>query len=107
MRNRTSPNPSSPFVTYLKSRDSLFPHCAELWLRQNGSVPTRTWFLRHLHSFFLNDIAGQSMRAGSATDLASCGFTPDAIMLIGRWLSNDWRKYVRRHPTLMHALFFQ
>jgi hypothetical protein len=107
IRNLTSPNPHSPFVTYLKSRDSLFPHRTELWLRQNGSVPTRTWFLRRLHSFFPNDIAGQSMHAGGATDLTSCGFTPDTIMLIGRWLSNDWHKYVRCHPTLMHALFFQ
>ena len=106
VRNRTLPTPLPPFIAYLQSRDSLFPHRAELWLRQNGSVPTRSWFLRRLHSYFPKDTAGQSLRAGGATDLASCGFTPDAIMLIGRWLSDDWRKYVRRHPALMHALFF-
>jgi hypothetical protein len=106
VRNHAAPDPFGPFVAYLKSRDSLFPNRAELWLRENGCVPTRTWFLHRLRSYFPHDTAGQSIRAGGATDLASRGFPPDAIMLIGRWLSNDWRKYVRRHPALMHALYF-
>lgn len=104
--NNTTPAPLPPFLTYLKSRDSLFPHRAELWLRENGSIPTRSWFLLNLRHYFPHDTAGQSIRAGGATDLASRGFSPDAIMSIGRWLSNDWRKYVRRHPVLMHALYF-
>ena len=106
VHDRTSPTPLPLFIAYLQSRDSLFPHRTELWLRQNGLVPTCSWFICRLRSYFPKDTAGQSLRAGGATDLASCGFTPDAIMLIGRWLSDDWRKYVRRHPTLMHALFF-
>jgi hypothetical protein len=106
IHNHSSPDPLRIFLTYLSSRDSLFPNRAELWLRENGSVPTRSWFIHRLRSLFPNDIAGQSMRAGGATDLAARGFPPDAIMLIGRWLSDDWRKYVRQHPTLMHALFF-
>jgi hypothetical protein len=106
VRSQTLPDPREPFVAYLKSRDSLFPHRAELWLRENGSVPTRAWFLTRLQSYFPDDIAGHSIRAGGATDLASRGFPPDIIMQIGRWLSNDWRKYVRCHPALMHALYF-
>ena len=106
VRSHTPPDPRNPFITYLKSRDTLFPHRAELWLRANGSVPTRSWFLTRLQSYFPNDIAGHSIRAGGATDLASRGFPPDLIMQIGRWLSNDWRKYVRSHPVLMHALYF-
>jgi hypothetical protein len=106
IRSDTTPDPLVPFLTYLKSRDSLFPHRAELWLRENGSIPTRGWFLQRLRSYFPHDTAGQSIRAGGATDLAARGFAPDAIMLIGRWLSDDWRKYVRRHPILMQALLF-
>jgi hypothetical protein len=106
IQDHTLPNPLWSFTSYLKSRDSLFPHRAELWLRENGSVPTRSWFLHRLLSYFPNNTAGQSIRAGGATDLASRGFSPNAIMSIGRWLSEDWRKYVRRHPVLMHALYF-
>jgi hypothetical protein len=106
VRSQTSPDPYHPFVTYLKSRDTLFPHRAELWLCADGSVPTRAWFLRRLCHYFPDDTAGQSIRAGGATDLVSRGFPPDIIMQIGRWLSNDWHKYVRSHPALMHALYF-
>jgi hypothetical protein len=106
VRSHTTPDPHPPFISYLKSRDALFPNRAELWLHENGHVPTRAWFLRRLRSYFPHDTAGQSIRAGGATDLASRGFPPDSIMLIGRWLSDDWRKYVRRHPALMYALYF-
>jgi len=106
VKDHTAPNPLEPFLSYLNSRDSLFPYRAELWLREDGSIPTRGWFLKKIISYFPQDIAGQSIRAGGATDLASRGFSPDAIMSIGRWLSDDWRKYVRRHPVLMHALYF-
>ena len=104
--SQTPPDPCDPFVTYLKSHNTLFPHRAELWLHENGSVPTCAWFLTRLQSYFPNDIAGHSIRAGGATNPASHGFPPDLIMQIGRWLSNDWRKYVRCHPALMHALYF-
>jgi hypothetical protein len=33
-------------------------------------------------------------------------FFPDGIMLIRRWLLDDWRKYVHSHLILMHALLF-
>jgi hypothetical protein len=106
IQDHTSPHPLEPFRTYLNSRDSLFPHQAELWLWENGSVPTRAWFLQKLVSYFPHDTAGQSICVGGATDLASRSFSPDAIMSIGRWLSDDWQKYVRCHPVLMHALYF-
>jgi hypothetical protein len=53
--------------------------------------------------YFPHDTMGQSIQTGSATNLASQGFSPDAIMLIRCWLSDDWCKYVH-HPILMHAL---
>ena len=106
IQDHTSPHPLEPFRTYLNSRDSLFPHQAELWLWENSSVPTRTWFLQKLVSYFPHDTAGQSICVGGATDLASRGFSPNAIMSIGRWLSDDWQKYIRCHPVLMNALYF-
>ena len=106
IQDHTAPHPLEPFLTYLNSRDSLFPHCAELWLCENSSIPTHAWFLQKLTFYFPHDTASQSMRAGGATNLASRSYSPDAIMSIGRWLSDDWWKYIRCHPVLIHALYF-
>ena len=40
---------------------SVFP---QLWLRSDGSMPSRSWFLSRLHSVFPCSIGGHSMRAG-------------------------------------------
>ena len=40
-RTNTNDDPFPPFVTYLVSRDRLFPFQPELWLRSDGSIPTR------------------------------------------------------------------
>ncbi|KIJ38675.1 hypothetical protein M422DRAFT_97289, partial [Sphaerobolus stellatus SS14] len=68
-------DPLTPFKSYLVSRDSLFPYKPELWLRENGSIPTRSWFICRLRKHFPPDsgISGHSMRAGGATALAEAG----------------------------------
>src|SRR5258708_15452471 len=40
------------FKIYLNSRDSRFPHLPQLWLRSNGSVPTRSWFMNRICTIF-------------------------------------------------------
>ncbi|KAJ3882197.1 hypothetical protein F5051DRAFT_309257, partial [Lentinula edodes] len=68
------------FVNYLARRDSEFPINPYLWLRENGTVPTRRWFMTQLRSLFPDrDFAGQSMRAGGATALAEDGAPPHII----------------------------
>ncbi|KIJ24718.1 hypothetical protein M422DRAFT_194359, partial [Sphaerobolus stellatus SS14] len=49
------------FKKYLHSRDSLFPGQPELWLRSDGSLPLRSWFITYLHRFFPADILGHSL----------------------------------------------
>ncbi|KAL1698101.1 hypothetical protein EV121DRAFT_177908, partial [Schizophyllum commune] len=67
-------DPYTAFTRYLKSRDSLFPYHAELWLRADGTVPTRGWFMRRLrHHFPTSDVAGHSLRSGGATAMAEAG----------------------------------
>ncbi|KDR75586.1 hypothetical protein GALMADRAFT_32023, partial [Galerina marginata CBS 339.88] len=73
------------FTRYLSSRDSLHPLKPELWLRQSGRVPTRSWFMRRMRKFFPKDVGGASMRAGGATALAEAGAPPHLIQAIGRW----------------------
>jgi hypothetical protein len=105
-RTNTDDDPFSPFVTYLVSRDRLFPFSPELWLRSDGSIPTRTWFLRRLHQYFPDNVGGHSMRAGGATALAEAGLPPNIIQAIGRWSTEAFQVYIRQHPILLAALLF-
>jgi hypothetical protein len=94
-------NPVSHFAAYLRSRDALLPLHSALWLRSDGSVPTRAWFLRRLGLFFGSEIRGQSMRAGGATYLAEKGTAPSLIQARGRWSSDAFLIYVRKNPALL------
>jgi hypothetical protein len=94
------------FTRYLMSRDSLFPLASPLWLTSAGVVPTRSFFLTRLRSFFPSDVAGQSLRAGGATMLADMGASPLIIQAAGRWSSEAFRIYVRKNPFLLHSLIF-
>jgi len=99
--NSWDPNPVPHFSAYLSSRDSLFPVHSPLWLRQDGQVPTRTFFIRRLGEFFGKDICGQSMRAGGATFLAGYGVSPSLIQARGRWSSDAFLIYIRKNPALL------
>jgi hypothetical protein len=99
-------NPLSFFRKYLKSRDRLFPFSTDLWLRADGSRPSRSFFIRRMKIFFSNDVAGQSMRAGGATSLAENGIPPHLIQAIGRWASPAFQIYIRKNPVLIQALLF-
>jgi hypothetical protein len=99
-------DPLSYFKKYLSSRDRLFPFSSDLWLRADGSRPTRNFFLRRMRNFFDSDIAGQSMRAGGATSLAENGVPPHLIQAIGRWASPTFQIYIRKNPVLLQALLF-
>src|ERR1700678_2223786 len=47
----TPSDPHAPFLSYLTSRDNIFPLNPELWLTSRGSVPTRHWFMCQLRLF--------------------------------------------------------
>lgn len=94
------------FKRYLNSRDQRFtlinPY---LWLTQNGRPPTRAWFMKRLRRLFPDkNIAGQSLRAGGATALAEDGAAPHIIQSAGRWASNTFQIYIRKHPALLQAM---
>ncbi|KAG2757271.1 hypothetical protein P692DRAFT_201671710, partial [Suillus brevipes Sb2] len=77
---RASPaDPHHTFTTYLASRDRLFPFNSSLWLRSDGSIPTRAWFIARLRALFPGSISGHSLRAGGATSLAASGVHGDRI----------------------------
>jgi len=94
-------DPINHFTNYLSSRDELMPFHSALWLRANGNIPTRSFFIRKLHFFFDKDIGGQSMRAGGATFLAEKGTPPSLIQARGRWSSDAFLIYIRKNPALL------
>jgi hypothetical protein len=100
----TNDDPFSIFTAYLHSRDALWPYNPELWLRKDGTIPTRSWFLLRLRRHFNADIAGHSLRSGGATALAEAGIPLQLIQSIGRWASETFQIYIRRHPTILASL---
>ena len=96
--------PLDAFATYLTTCDHRFPFHSELWLRADATIPTCAWFMRRLRAFFPADISGHSMRSGGATALAVAGVPASQIQAIGRWSSDSWQVYVRKHPVIIHAL---
>ncbi|THH13733.1 hypothetical protein EW146_g6528 [Bondarzewia mesenterica] len=103
---RSPDDPVLPFIRYLQSRDHLHPVLPHLWTRLDGSIPTRSWFIHRLRQHFPNDVAGHSLHSGGATALAEDGVTPEFIQRAGRWSSDAFERYIRKHPFLLIALLF-
>jgi len=100
-RGTTAIDPIQHFRSYLASRDSLLPLHSALWLWADGTIPTRSFFMRCLRFFFQKHIGGQSMRAGGATFLAEQGTPPSLIQARGRWSSDAFLIYIRCNPALL------
>jgi len=99
-----APNPRPIMQRYLCSRDRLFPLHPQLWLRDDGTSPTRSWFLHRLRQYCSPEIAGQSIRAGGATALAEGGAPAELIRGAGRWSSSAFERYIRKNIIVLHAL---
>lgn len=101
---RSSQRTFELFTKYLTARDRLFRGRPELWLRSNGTVPTRSWFMARLRHLFPSSLGGQSMRAGGATALAEAGVAPALIQAAGRWSSDTFIRYIRKNVFLFEAM---
>ena len=99
-------NPIFHFKRYLASRDRLLPLLSPLWLRSNGAVPTRSFFIRRLRVFLPSSFCGQSIRARGATWLAEQGVSPSLIQAMGRWSSDAFLIYIHKNPALLISLVF-
>ncbi|TFY82032.1 hypothetical protein EWM64_g1983 [Hericium alpestre] len=97
-------DPHFVFTRYLASRDRRFPVLPALWLKADGTVPARSWFLARLHARMPRSIGGHSLRSGGATYFASQGWPDDRIQAVGRWTSEAFRMYIRKNPVVLQAL---
>jgi hypothetical protein len=105
-KTNTPDDPFAPFLCYLCRCDHLFPFHPHLWLRSDGSIPTRRWFISQLHHHFPKSIGGHSLHAGGATALADAGVPTHIIQALGRWSSDAFKIYIRRHPALLAGFLF-
>ena len=97
-------NPLPIFIDYLSSRDRLFGLFPELWINEDGRVPTRSWFISRLKLVIPDqDVAGHSLRSGGATALDFVGVPLDRIKMIGRWSSDACLIYIRQNPILLQS----
>lgn len=90
---------------YVASRDRQ-PRCRSspyLFLRSNGSLPTRRWFMDRLKAVEPT-VTGHALRAGGATFLAKLGLPFHIIQRLGRWSSAAFEIYIREHPSISAAL---
>src|SRR5260221_10574781 len=97
-------DPLPIFKSYLKSRDTLFPHLPDLWLTKAGKIPTRSWFIAKLRALFpSDDVAGHSLCSGGATALAFAGTPMERIQMSGLWSSQAFLTYLRQKPILLQG----
>src|SRR5882724_5089041 len=97
-------SPLHPFVNYLAARDAHFPLHPHLWLTSAGTPPTYSWVVRRLKGTLGQDVAGHSLWSGSATTLAIAGTPYDHIQARGRWMSQSYQIYIRKHPVMLQSL---
>ncbi|KAI6161020.1 hypothetical protein EDD17DRAFT_1591657 [Pisolithus thermaeus] len=82
-------DPYQIFSQYLAFWDALFPLHPLLWIRANGTVPTRAFSARFRTAFSDPSFGGHSLRSGK-----------------GGWSSSAWQRYIHRHPVLLRTLLF-
>lgn len=97
-------DPVKLLYQYTSRRDAIHGARFVLFLRHDGSLPTRAWFDSKLSSFLDKSYGGHSPRAGGATFYASLGLSEDVIMAIGRWTSQAWKTYLRDNPSVQAEL---
>ena len=51
-----------------------------------------------------DDVAGHSLRSCGATALAFAGIPDDHMQARGRWSSDAYRSYIRKHLIMLQAL---
>jgi hypothetical protein len=101
---QTIADPVSLLHEFVCLRDKVHGARRALFLREDGSHPTRAWFESHLFSFVDRSFGGHSPRAGGATFYAALGLSESVIMALGRWSSEAWKIYIRDNPCVRAAL---
>lgn len=93
-------DPVQLLIDYATRRDAIHGARAALFLRANGTIPTRSWFDKKFFAVLDRTFGGHSPRAGGATFYAGLGVSPEIIQAVGRWSSAAWKIYIRDNPAI-------
>jgi hypothetical protein len=85
---------------YVALCDPIHGAKAALFLREDGSHPSRSWFELKFFAVLDRRFGGHSPRTGYATFLASLGMPESIIQAVGRWSSDAWKTYIRENPAI-------
>ena len=98
--------PTRIISTYIKARLSLNLNADQRYLfsHKDGSLANKRWFLQKLNEIFPQKrLSGHGFRAGGTTELILRGLPPHIVQLAGRWSSDTFEEYIRRHPLVLNA----
>ena len=93
-------DPVSLLLRYVNIRDRIHGARAALFLTQDGSIPTRSWWDSKFSNLLDRRFGGQSPHAGGATFYTSLGIQESIIQALGRWSSAAWKIYIRENPSI-------
>jgi hypothetical protein len=79
---------------YVQLRDHLHGAKAALFLRENGTHPTHSWFELKFFAVLDHRFGGHSPCTSYAMFLASLGISESIIQAVGRWSSEAWKIYI-------------
>jgi len=98
--------PTQIISSYIKARLSLNLKTDPQYLfsHKDGSLVNKRWFLQKLNEIFpQKHLSGHGFRAGGTTELILRGLPPYIVQLAGRWSSDTFEEYIRRHPLVLNA----
>ena len=97
-------NPILLLREYVLRHDGHHGAKAALFIRENGSHPTHSWFDIKFFAVLDRRSGGHSAQARYTTFLAGLGVSETIIQAIGRWSSEAWKIYIRENPSIRAAL---
>lgn len=89
-------DPVSLLWNYIQLRDGLHGAKAALFLCEDGTHPTHSWFELKFFAVLEHQVGGHSPCTGYATFLASLGIAESIIQAVGQWSLEAWKIYIER-----------
>jgi hypothetical protein len=89
---------------YVQAQDAIHSIHRALFLQEDNSHPTCSWFDSKIFSFVDSSFGGHSPHTGGATFYVNLDLFESIIMALGRWSSTAWKIYVHDNPCICVAL---
>ena len=93
-------NPVSMLKKYLQLCNHLHSAKAALFLCEDRSHPSHSWFEWKFFSTLDHCFSGHSPQTGYTTFLASLGISESVIQAVGHWSSEAWKIYIWENPAI-------